>query len=248
MIYTMDGTFFDQPLETKFKFIKITISSIMETILLFVDKIIKKLKNQHLSKQILDFVLKFLHDRQKYTDMLSYECVLFKSKLSILEQTIKIKYNIEIKTIQNMLMPYDIESLENDLYRSKLVSAPVVSQEIVRAPVISLNSPQNDFVSVTVPSINPSVSGNPPRQSLFKRLGQKIKKTFTRRRRGGKKKKKEKKNHKKKKKENYKKKEKKKKKKCIIIIYMASFKYNTVEELLTPQERFALYEQRKKNC
>ena len=27
---------------------------------------------------------------------------------------------------------------------------------------------------------------------------------------------------------------------------MASFKYNTVEELLTPQERFALYEQRKK--
>ena len=37
--------------------------------------------------------------------MLSYECVLFKSKLSILEQTIKIKYNIEIKTIQNMLMP-----------------------------------------------------------------------------------------------------------------------------------------------
>ena len=120
-----DGwNFFDQPLETKFKFIKITISSIMETILLFVDKIIKKLKNQHLSKQILDFVLKFLHDRQKYTDMLSYECVLFKSKLSILEQTIKIKYNIEIKTIQNMLMPYDIESLENDLIEVKLVSAP----------------------------------------------------------------------------------------------------------------------------
>ena len=26
---------------------------------------------------------------------------------------------------------------------------------------------------------------------------------------------------------------------------MASFKYNTVEELLTPQERFALYEQKK---
>ena len=46
-----DGwNFFDQPLNHKFKFISIVISSIMETILLFVDNIIINLRNQHLSK------------------------------------------------------------------------------------------------------------------------------------------------------------------------------------------------------
>merc|ERR1711991_280491 len=89
--------------------------------------IINTLQDQLLSKEILEYAMRFLSSRQKYSNMKKNECILFQTKLSQLEQHIKIRFQEKIDIINSAIVE-DPRTLLTELSRvPSLVSAPVVS-------------------------------------------------------------------------------------------------------------------------
>ena len=91
--------FFDQPYDIKIGergLISISIRTIYDTIIQFIDKIINTLRGHRLSKDILEYVMRFLNTRQKYSNMRKNECNVFQTKLSQLYQHIQIRYQEKI--------------------------------------------------------------------------------------------------------------------------------------------------------
>ena len=184
-----EWNFFAQPYKIKMAIINTSIDTIYDAIIQFIDKIVKTLQDQLLSKEILEYAMRFLSSRQKYSNMKKNECILFKTKLSLLEQHIKIKYQGYIDIINRAIVE-DPRSLLTELSRvPPLVSAPMISAPpLVSAPVVSLppsRKVDDGFVLVETPSTSPQQSRTAPGSSLLSRL----RRTF-RRRRGGKRKKK----------------------------------------------------------
>lgn len=185
-----EWNFFAQPYKIKMAIINTSIDTIYDAIIQFIDKIVKTLQDQLLSKEILEYAMRFLSSRQKYSNMKKNECILFKTKLSLLEQHIKIRYQQRIDVINSAIVQ-DPRSLLTELSSAPpLVSAPIISAPpLVSAPVVSLppsSKVDDGFVLVETPSTPPQPSRTAPRSSLLNR----IRKTFRRRGRVGKRKKK----------------------------------------------------------